>query len=337
MNRLVKGFILFFTLLCFGGISAGIWFYSDYQTFLKAPLNFQEKQIYHLKKGKGIHALAQDLEQKGWIKQRYYLHILAKLEGQQYHNLKAGNYVLKQGIKPLELLKLLASGKTIQYQLTLLEGWNIKKVLSALAKTKKIKPQLNLKQNIMLQIEGKKGHPEGQFFPDTYAFSENTTDIQFLKRSHQKMQHILAQEWANRAPNLPLKTPYEALILASIVEKESARANERALIAGVFTTRLKKGMRLQTDPTVIYGMGAEYKGNIRRKDLRKDTPYNTYTRKGLPPTPICMVGKEALQATLHPKEDGSLYFVAKGRSGTHYFSKTLKEHNRAVRKYQLNQ
>jgi len=324
----------FFIILLISLAGAGYWCFLDYQKFLKNPLSLPH--LYTLKKGMGIHALIYDLKEKSWLpeKQTYYFRLLAKLEGGKYH-LKAGKYNLKQEITPIQLLQILDQGKAISYHLTLIEGWSIKEVLQALAQSPQLIHQIkDSETNLMALINQSKLHPEGQFFPDTYAFSETTTDIQFLKRSQQKMQKILAQEWAQRAENLPLKSPYEALILASIIEKESALASERNLIAGVFIKRLKKGMRLQTDPTVIYGMGALYHGNIRRKDLRKDTPYNTYTRKGLPPTPICMPGQGAIHAALHPENKGYLYFVAKGKTGAHYFSKTLREHNRAVRKYQ---
>ena len=184
-----------------------------------------------------------------------------------------------------------------------------------------------------LGLEGQ--HPEGLFYPDTYQFPRGTSDRQFLKRSYQLMQKHLKIAWANRAKNLPLKSPYEALILASIIEKETGAGHERPLISAVFIHRLNLNMRLQTDPTIIYGMGESFDGNIRRKDLRADTPYNTYLRKGLTPTPIALPGLASIEAALHPADSKALYFVAKG-DGTHYFSKTLKEHNNAVIKYQLN-
>ena len=177
-------------------------------------------------------------------------------------------------------------------------------------------------------------HPEGRFLPDTYHFPKNLTDVAFLKRAYDAMTQTLAREWEGRAVGLPLKTPYEALILASIVEKETGLASERQAIAGVFVRRLNKGMRLQTDPTVIYGMGDRYKGNIRKSDLQEDTPYNTYRRFGLPPTPIAMPGRDAIHATLHPDDSKNIYFVSRG-DGSHHFSATLEEHNNAVIKYQL--
>lgn len=177
-------------------------------------------------------------------------------------------------------------------------------------------------------------HPEGRFFPDTYLFPRGTSDLEFLRRAMRRMDAELASAWEGRSEDTPLKTPDEALILASIVEKETGQPDERPAIAGVFSRRLKKGMKLQTDPTVIYGMGARFDGNIRRKDLREDTPYNTYVHHGLPPTPICMPGREALVAAVNPASGKALYFVSRG-DGSHVFSPTLKEHNAAVRKYQL--
>jgi len=216
------------------------------------------------------------------------------------------------------------------------EGWNFKQMRVAIAGQQALEQTLVelSDQEIMQRLGYADEHPEGRFLPDTYHFPKGTTDLAFLKRAYQAMQGLLDAEWEQRDPGLPLNSPYEALILASIVEKETGLASERPEIAGVFVRRLKKGMKLQTDPTIIYGMGESYKGNIRRRDLKQDTPYNTYLHKGLTPTPISMPGADALHAVLHPKEGKSLYFVAKGE-GSHQFSKTLVEHNRAVRKYQL--
>ncbi len=236
----------------------------------------------------------------------------------------------------LQLLQQMVDGEVIQHTLTLVEGWSFKQVMVALRAHHAIRATLQglTAAEIMSRLGYAGQHPEGRFFPDTYHFPKATSDIEFLRRAYSAMAERLEQEWVAREPDLPLKSAYEALILASIIEKESAVSAERAEIAGVFIRRLNKGMRLQTDPTVIYGMGEAYDGNIRRRDLRHDTPYNTYTRKGLPPTPIAMPGGEAIHAALHPASAESLYFVARG-DGTHYFSATLEEHNRAVRKYQL--
>ena len=234
------------------------------------------------------------------------------------------------------MLALLVSGRSVSYSLTLLEGWNIRQVRAAVAGHEALRQTLEGVDNLdLMERLGHPGkHPEGRFFPDTYQFRRGTTDVEFLLRAMRKMDEELAQAWQARAENIPLQSAEEALILASIIEKETGLASERPQIAGVFSRRLQKGMKLQTDPTVIYGMGEDFDGNIRRKDLREDTPYNTYVHTGLPPTPICMPGREALRAAVDPAPGNSLFFVSRG-DGSHVFSATLKEHNAAVRQYQL--
>ncbi len=338
MKRVFKGILIVFLILIIICIAVVYWFYTDYQDFIQKPLNIPlQHQTYTINKGMGLQSLASDLVEKEIIssQQKWMVQYFSRLSKQTI-NLKAGRYQLPKKLTLTELFTIFSQGKTIHYKLTLIEGSTLKEILALIAKSKNLKHQLTLNKPLAEQLKLDQEHFEGWFFPDTYYFEDNTSDIQFLKRTYRKMQQVLNQEWQNRADDLPFKTPYEALIMASIIEKESAVKHERAIIAGVFIKRLQLGMRLQTDPTVIYGMGENFDGNLRRKDLRRDTPYNTYTRKGLPPTPICMVGREAIHAALHPKIDGSLYFVAKGQTGEHYFSKTLKEHNRAVRKYQLN-
>jgi UPF0755 protein len=221
--------------------------------------------------------------------------------------------------------------------LTLVEGWNFREVLEAVREHPVIVDTLPAEataSDVMALLGHPDEHPEGRFFPDTYLFPRDTTDVQFLMRAFERMETILEDEWEQRAAELPLKDPYEALILASIIEKETGRADERTEIAGVFIRRLRKGMLLQTDPTVIYGLGDSFDGNLRRRDLEADNPYNTYRRAGLTPTPIAMPGRDAIHAALHPADGDALYFVAKG-DGSHQFSATLGEHNRAVRRYQL--
>ena len=251
------------------------------------------------------------------------------------HTLKAGEYQLNPGLTSSELLAVLVSGKAKQYSITFPEGWTFKQIHKEINHNSKIKHTLDKLADtaILAQLGGNENHPEGLFFPDTYHFDKNTTDISLLQRAYFKMQQTLKEEWENRASDLPLKTPYEALILASIVERETGAPSERQAIAGVFIRRLRKGMLLQTDPTVIYGMGENYKGDIRYKDLKTATPYNTYVIKGLPPTPIAMPGKEAIHAALHPAAGNSIYFVSRG-NGSHVFSATLKDHNHAVNTYQ---
>ena len=254
----------------------------------------------------------------------------------QASRVRAGEYRLTDDLVPDTLLALLVSGRSIEYQLTLVEGWNIRQVRAAVAAHDALAHTISeLDDATLMERLGRPGvHPEGRFFPDTYSFLRGTTDLAFLTRAMARMDEQLAAAWAARADDIPLKTPEEALILASIVEKETGLASERPDIAGVFTRRLHRGMKLQTDPTVIYGMGERFDGNIRRKDLREDTPYNTYVHRGLPPTPICMPGREALDAAVNPADGKTLYFVARG-DGSHAFSETLKQHNAAVRKYQL--
>ncbi len=230
----------------------------------------------------------------------------------------------------------ITEGDVIHHEITLIEGFTFKQLLAAIRKNSVLTLELdNLSEAEVMDKLGYKGqHPEGRFYPDTYHFSRGMTDTELLQRAYKSMQEILKDEWDKREQGLPFKTPYEALIMASIVEKESAVAEERPLIAGLFINRLRINMRLQTDPTVIYGI-ENYDGNIRRKDLRKDTPYNTYTRSGLPPTPIAMPGREAIHATLHPDKTKYLYFVAYGDgTGRHQFSTNLKDHEKAVDKYQ---
>ncbi len=252
-------------------------------------------------------------------------------------SLKAGEYKIPADATMTDLLLLVTSGQVIDYPVTFIEGWNFRQLREALAKQKKLKHKIEkMDDEAIMKAIGEEGqHPEGRFYPDTYRYTSNMTDLDILRQAYGKMERLLSFEWEKRAPGLPLKNRDQALILASIIEKETGAEIERPLIASVFINRLRKGMLLQTDPTVIYGMGDSYKGNIRRKDLRKDTPYNTYTRAGLPPTPIAMPGGKAIKAALHPAKTDALYFVAKG-DGTHYFSSTLREHNNAVNRYQLN-
>jgi UPF0755 protein len=234
-----------------------------------------------------------------------------------------------------EILAVMVEGKSRQYSITFPEGWSFKQILQEIQNNPFISKTLDTQdsQKIMTLLDSDYKHPEGLFFPETYFFNKNTTDLALLKRAYSKMQLVLNQEWNNKEQNLPFENAYQALILASIVEKETGAKSERPQIAGVFIRRLKIGMLLQTDPTVIYGMGESYKGNIRYKDLRQKTPYNTYIIKGMPPTPIAMPGKAAIQAVLHPEKGKSLYFVSRG-DGSHVFSATLREHNNAVNKFQ---
>lgn len=313
------------------------WTLLGYHRFHLSTVDLEvEQMIYEIKPGDSINSIADDFVKRGWLPHAYYLKAHARLN--EHGSIKVGEYLISNNSTVLDLIKQFIEGKVVLHQLTIIEGWTFSQVRSALSDNPVLTQTLNdfSDEEIMEKIGSMGLHPEGQFLPDTYSFSRQTTDLQYLQQAHQALQNTLATAWENRDENLPIKTPYEALTLASIVEKETGAAHERPLIAGVFMTRLRKNMKLQTDPTVIYGMGSRYQGNIKRKHLREDTPYNTYVHKGLTPTPISMPGAAAIEAVMHPKEEGYLYFVAKADgSGEHYFSKTLKEHNQAVRKYQL--
>lgn len=312
------------------------WYWMAYQNFLKTPLQVPEKGlVIQVERGTNLRQLARRLEERGVLGHADLLYWHARRH-EQADRIRAGEYLIPAGTTPPGLLQILVSGKPVEYRLTLLEGWNFRQVLAAIARDPVLEKTLTGKspEEIMAAIGHPGEHPEGRFFPDTYSYPRGTTDVALLKRAYERMQKVLAEAWAGRAADIAVKTPYEALILASIVEKETGAPEERAMIAGVFERRLRLGMKLQTDPTVIYGMGERYQGNIRRGDLREDTPYNTYVHKGLPPTPICMPGRDAIEAVLHPADGKALYFVAKG-DGTHVFSDNLEAHNAAVRKYQL--
>jgi UPF0755 protein len=252
--------------------------------------------------------------------------------------IKAGSYELESGITPHRLLAKLARGEETLRAVTLVEGWNFRQVRAALLKEEVLKPETKgLTDEAVMTLLGKPGvHPEGRFFPDTYTYAKGSSDVAVLRRALRAMEKRLAAAWAQRAPEAVVKTPDEALILASIIEKETGKAADRTMIASVFSNRLRVGMPLQTDPTVIYGLGAAFDGNLRKKDLQTDTPWNTYTRGGLPPTPIAMPGKPSLLAAVQPAPSKALYFVAKG-DGSSHFSASLEEHNRAVNKYQRGQ
>jgi UPF0755 protein len=332
MNWVYKTLAVVFIL----GSFAAVWLWTDYQHVLNEPMQLPKDGIVlDVKQGDNFKKITKDIENKGFLKNASYLYWYARLN-KQAHLIHAGEYAIAATTTPIQLLDLLVAGKTITYSQTLIEGWNFKQVLAAIAQNPSIRQTLtDVKPGEVMARLGYAGqHPEGRFFPDTYHFPRGTTDVAFLQRAYQRMQQVLQQAWEKRAQNIPLKTAEEALILASVVEKETGVPHERAAISGVFTRRLQMGMKLQTDPTVIYGMGDRFKGDIRYKDLREDTPYNTYVHYGLPPTPICMPGKEAIQAAVNPEEGKALYFVAKG-DGSHQFSATLKAHNAAVKKYQL--
>ena len=330
--RLKQG-LLFFTIVILAVI---VFFAYDFRQFINTPLSTSETVHLDVTPGSSITSIANELTYRGRITRPEYLVAYARYSGNAIR-IQAGDYAIPPGTTPKQLLEILVKGKVRQYSFTIIEGWNLLQVLEAVRKNKNLTHQLKAvtAENLIGQLGGPSDmHAEGWLFPDTYYHVRGESDRQLLTRAYQAMKKNLGQAWQQREKQLPYKTPYEALIMASIVEKETGRGEERSQIAGVFVRRLRKGMKLQTDPTVIYGIGENYDGNIRRKDLRRDTPYNTYTRRGLPPTPIAMPGRAAIDAALHPAKGKSLYFVAKG-DGSHVFSETLEQHNEAVIKYQL--
>lgn len=317
-------------------LAAVLAFLYDYVRFINTPVELGDESVrLEVVPGATLRSVATELQQRQILSRPLYWRIHARLTGQA-NRIKLGEYALPNGITPARLLEQLVSGVTVQYRLTLLEGWTYAQIVEAIKAHPQIKQTLSDEDYAaIMDTLGHAGmNPEGWFYPDTYSFPKGTTDAQFLRRAYHTMKTYLDEAWATRDAGVVLKTPYEALILASIVEKETGAPEERSMIAAVFLSRLKKGMRLQTDPTVIYGMGERYRGNIRKSDLLKDTPYNTYTRAGLPPTPIASPGGDAIDAVLHPADTRALYFVARG-GGRHHFSETYEEHRRAVIKYLL--
>ncbi len=332
----MKQWRLVFPVLLLSALIITVVHSYEFYRFTQLPLSISENGlIYELYPGTSVINLANDMAKAGYLNHPRYFRFLAEYHGVT-QSLKAGEYNIPYGTTPADLLAMFTSGKVVDHSLTLIEGWNIHQVLVAINAHNGLVHTLNgLSPGTIMERLGHPGeHPEGRFYPDTYHFQRGTMDVAFLKRAYQRLQSVLDHKWEKRNKNLPLQSPYEALILASIVEKETGKAEERPMIAGVFIRRLANGMKLQTDPTVIYGMGDTFKGNISRRDLVTDTPYNTYLHTGLPPTPICMPGEAAINAVLHPDNGKALYFVAKG-DGSHYFSATLEEHNIAVRRFQL--
>ncbi len=313
----------------------GIWAWLDYQHEINKPLiTTSDPVTIEIVKGDSFARITGLLLARQLPLNALWFKVLAVQKG-VFKQLKTGEYELTPGLTMQGVLALLVSGKTKHYAITFPEGWCFRQIWQEIEQDPHLEHTLNASDTdaLMLKLGATTRHPEGLFFPDTYFFEKHTTDVALLQRAYAKMQAVIDQEWRNKAEQLPYKTPYEALIMASIIEKETAAKSERALIAGVFVRRLQLGMRLQTDPTVIYGIGKDYQGDISYQDLKTPTPYNTYVIDGLPPTPIAMPGQEAIKAALHPDQSENLYFVAQG-DGTHVFSATLKAHNQAVNEFQ---
>ena len=306
--------------------------------WLNDPLQMASDSVdLSVEPGSSPREVALQVQQAGVSVNPTLLYWLFRLSGEA-RQIKAGSYELERGTNPRNILSKLVRGEEALRSVTLVEGWNLRQVREALLKADQLKPvTADLRPEELMQQVGKPGlAAEGRFFPDTYTYAKGSTDLAVLQRAARALDKKLEAAWAQRSPQSPLKTPEEALTLASIVEKETGRASDRPEIAAVFSNRLRIGMRLQTDPTVIYGLGPLFDGNLRRSDLLADTPWNTYVRPGLPPTPIAMPGRGALLAAVQPAHSKALYFVARG-DGTSQFSATLDEHNRAVNKYQRGQ
>lgn len=324
-------------MLLLAAIAAGCWLWFDWARFARSPLAVNGTgQSIDVARGASFKDIVRDLRnRKATDASPLYWRLLV-MQMHASGRLHAGEYALRTGMSPRDLIADMAAGKVMQRNFTIVDGWTVADLRRALAAVDTLTHDTADLDDaaLMKRLGAEDEHPEGRFLPETYAYVKGDTDSAILKRAYVAMSRTLDEAWRKRAPDLPLATPYEALILASIVEKETGRADERPRIAGVFVRRLQQHILLQTDPTVIYGMGAAYAGNIHKSDLTTDNPYNTYTRAGLPPTPIALPGRAAIEAALHPASGSELYFVARG-DGSHVFSTTLEEHNRAVACYQL--
>lgn len=331
MRKTLAAIAAVMLLLLIAGMGAALWSYN----WLHSELPLQQPAVYELPRGASLRAVAHDLHRRGILDHPQVWIAAGRIIGKA-GALKAGEYRLEPGLTPLGALHLLSSGHVVLHAITFIEGSRFVDMLAQLKAHEAVRLDYvhRSPEDIMAALGQPGVHPEGMFFPDTYRFARHTSDLEILRMALQRMAIELEKAWENRSPDLPLSDPYEALILASIVEKETALDRERPLVAGVFIERLRRGMRLQTDPTVIYGIGESFDGNIRRVDLRRDTPYNTYTRSGLPPTPIALPGLDSLNAAVRPEMSGKIFFVATGEpDGSHFFSSTLAEHEAAVRRY----
>ncbi|MDP9139647.1 MAG: endolytic transglycosylase MltG [Pseudomonadota bacterium] len=329
------------TLLLLVTLVAGIAaaFAIDVLRVLQQPLNLAESSLFEIRKGQAFSGVAQALADQGFLpgvpRSTYYLKAYARVMeiGPQ---IKSGEYRLTPDMNALQAIQMFVDGRSVLHDLRLIEGWTFAQALAEVRKHPRVRQTMPdaTPEAVYAALGRSDPHPEGRLFPDTYHFSKGITEIEFLQRAANTMDKVLAAEWAARTEALPYQSMEEALVMASIVEKETGAEHERTQIAGVFVRRLNLGMRLQTDPTVIYGLGTGFDGNLRLNDLRTDTPYNTYTRTGLPPSPICLPGRAAIHAALHPDSGSALFFVSRG-DGTHVFSDTLEQHEAAVRRYQL--
>jgi len=316
-------------LVVLGGGGYIAWYVSSPLPMTAVPAEVEIPQ------GAGFRTAVAQLERAGIKVRPYQFEALARALGRS-RDVKAGNYLFAQPMNPVDLLEKLTRGDVTQAEIRLIEGWTFAQFRSVLDESPDIRHDTRGLEDteILKRIQAAESHPEGLFFPDTYLFARGSSDLAVLRRAYRALQRHLKNEWDARLPNVPYRTPYDALIMASIIEKETGRAEEREQIGGVLVNRLRIGMRLQVDPTVIYGLGTSFDGNLKKIHLLEDGPYNTYTRAGLPPTPIAMPGLASIRAAMRPGQTNALYYVSRG-DGSSQFSRTIEEHNRAVTRYQL--
>jgi UPF0755 protein len=326
---LLKTLLALVVLAVAAAAGYGAWYLGSPVTIRKYPVEVE------IPRGAGFRAAMDQLDKSGVNVHRYEFELLARSMG-KVRDIKAGSYEILQPVTPIQLLQKLTRGDVTQAEVRLIEGWTFAQFRAALDASPDLRHDTKGMDDaqILARLQASETHPEGRFFPDTYLFGKGSSDLAVLRRSYRAMARHLREEWEGKAATVPYRTPYEALIMASIIERETGQAGERDLIGGVLVNRLRIGMRLQVDPTVIYGLGATFDGNLKRGHLVEDGPYNTYTRAGLPPTPIAMPGLASLRAAMRPGKTDAMYYVSRN-DGSSHFSRTLEEHNRAVAKYQL--
>ncbi|MBD3897449.1 endolytic transglycosylase MltG [Halomonas sp. ML-15] len=331
--RVVKG-LLFLVVVAAVAAYGG---YRYWESRIEAPLALEENTLYEVPRGAGYNRVVADLASRGIIRDDWAFRLLTRLEPESVPQLRTGEYMLRPEMTGRELIELLGSDQVVTYPLTIPEGWTFRQMRQLLDNAPKLDNRTEgLSDDEVMALLDREGvHPEGWFFPDTYRYHKGVSDVEILRQALTRMERVLEEVWAERDDDLTIDSPYEALIMASLIERETGAPEERREIAGVFKRRMQQGMRLQTDPTVIYGMGERYTGRITRADLQEATPYNTYVIDGMPPTPIAMPGRASLEAAVNPLPGETLYFVSRG-DGTHHFSRTLREHNNAVNRYIRN-
>ena len=326
---MVKTLLALVVIAVAAGAAYGAWYLGSPVTMRNYPVEVE------IPRGAGFRAAMEQLEKSGVSMRRHEFELLARTLGKG-RDIKAGSYEIAQPLTPVQLLDKLTRGDVTQAEVRLIEGWTFAQFRAALDANPDLRHDTKDLEDaqILARLQAPETHPEGLFFPDTYLFAKRSSDIAVLRRAYRAMERHLKQEWGAREPGVPYQTPYDALTMASIIEKETGQAGERDMIAGVLVNRLRIGMRLQVDPTIIYGLGAAFDGNLKRTHLAEDGPYNTYTRVGLPPTPIGMPGLASLRAAMRPARTNAMYYVSR-KDGSSQFSRTLEEHNRAVARYQL--